>query len=325
MEEAMKRSELLEMSIGICATYKQNDLTPTVRQLYYRLVAGGHIPNADKQYKKLVATLADARKAGTFPMNYTEDRTRIVHEGEYSGHRLDVDKGLERAEQYLQAIPEWCIEAQRWVGQPKHVSAWVEKEALGNALDAACKDRKVSWFACKGYPSQPSLWKWMKKTEEECAVAAAMGSPYEEIVILYYGDHDPEGWNIPRSAVENIRHFAEVWGVVLPYVRMDRRAMLMEQIVALDAPPQVAKVDSSRYAKYVEEHNTTQCWELDAFDVMDFIQLIGEDIDEHFDTEIYEHWQQRATARRHDLIERMCAPGWLSGVFGLGVEDDDAW
>jgi hypothetical protein len=44
---------------------------PTLRQLFYRLVAAQLIPNTDQAYRGLSRTTAEARRAGEFPSSPT--------------------------------------------------------------------------------------------------------------------------------------------------------------------------------------------------------------------------------------------------------------
>jgi hypothetical protein len=44
--------------------YRTLGFALTVRQLYYQLVARGHIPNNDRPYKRIVGIVGDGRLAG---------------------------------------------------------------------------------------------------------------------------------------------------------------------------------------------------------------------------------------------------------------------
>lgn len=55
---------ILQHAAGIVASF---DTAVTVRQLFYRLVADGTLPNTQNYYRRLSAYTAEARRAGTFP------------------------------------------------------------------------------------------------------------------------------------------------------------------------------------------------------------------------------------------------------------------
>lgn len=60
------RSRLTIQRINsIIRTYRAQGLDLTLRQLFYRFVAAGWLPNQDKEYKNLGNLVNDARLAGT--------------------------------------------------------------------------------------------------------------------------------------------------------------------------------------------------------------------------------------------------------------------
>lgn len=61
--------EIIERSIDICEDYAANGYELTLRQLYYRHVAAGFLPNSDKSYKRLGTIINDARLAGMIDWN----------------------------------------------------------------------------------------------------------------------------------------------------------------------------------------------------------------------------------------------------------------
>ncbi len=65
---------ILDRAKEIVASY---DTGVTLRQLFYRLVAAGLIPNTPAAYKTLSTKTARARRQGAFPDLI--DRTRRIH------------------------------------------------------------------------------------------------------------------------------------------------------------------------------------------------------------------------------------------------------
>ncbi len=298
----LEREELLEVALEIASEYGGN---LTLRQLYYQCVARGHSPNHDRDYKRLGDVVGQARMRGQFPFHWLEDRGRTVHGGDFTRFDDDVDDALERAAEDLRNAPGWALGADRWYGQPRHVSVWVEKEALSGVFDGPCRALGVSWFACKGYPSLSSLYRWVRQL---AGVESAT-----EAVVLYFGDHDPDGWQIPRTAQRTVRQIARMEGVWQP-IRFERMALNMDQIRAFNPPPFPAKMTSSRYAGYVAEHGTTDAWELDALRPEQLDTLIREGVAGYFDEDIYEANEATIEERRADMRERMQEPGWIHSV-----------
>ena len=63
-------------------------------------------------------------------MRRSVDRGREAKVSDQETAKLDVEDALSEAGEYIKAIPNWTLRVDRWFGQPKHVSVWVEKDAL---------------------------------------------------------------------------------------------------------------------------------------------------------------------------------------------------
>lgn len=324
--KALTREELLTKATEIAEDYQRKGYSLTLRQLYYQCVATGIIPNADASYKRLGDVLGDARLAGDFDMDLIEDRGRDAGGSKQLDCDIDVNEALVKAASYVEAIPRWTISIDRWFGQPKYVSVWVEKDALSGVFQKPCESLGVGFFACKGYPSHSALWQWLKKLQDAYQrsfdlVVDDEGNEYQpeeikEAVILYFGDHDPDGWQIPRSAEENLNIFARVHGLEVPPIRLVRLALNRDQIKKYNPPPFPAKPSSSRFKGYVKEHGLKQAWELDALkpDVLD--KMVRTSVKGCWDEAIHQEWQDRARVCRARLRQKMAEPEWLTKALG---------
>lgn len=143
----LTRPELVEHALEIARDYRSQGLTLTLRQMYYQFVARGLVPNGQKVYKRIGATLTDARYNGDFPPAWLEDRGRSVSAGDYTRNDDQVPRALRQASQALGHLPHWYLGRARWYGQRTHVSVWVEKEALSGVFAPVCGELGVSWFA----------------------------------------------------------------------------------------------------------------------------------------------------------------------------------
>jgi hypothetical protein len=264
----------------------------------------------------------------------------------------------------MESIPYWCIAMDRWHGQPVHVSVWVEKEALVGVFQEPCDELGVSWFACKGYPSVSALAGWLDKAREACGGQNGLrrGSTnwmQNEVgkaarcVVLYFGDHDPDGLEIPRSCERNLDKLQRLaplrWACeqALAYgwsqdddgfadevrvragdcppefapvldIEFVNVALTAEQIEQYDPPPFPAKPSSSRFRRYVEETGMEDAWELDALDPTVLRDLIREHVDRYWDQGIHDDLQADVHDARARLLSEMTERAWLNETFGTG-------
>lgn len=297
------KQEIIDNSLEIANEYRdQHGLTLTLRQLYYQHVARGLSPNGDKHYKRIGAVLGEARLNGEFPISYIEDRGR--HVGSTSATKiLTVNDAIKKVADDLAQQPFW-LHYGRWYGQKTKVFVWVEKEALTGVLEGVCKQLGVGLFPCKGYPSISALADWANET-------ATLLKRAEKAVILYLGDHDPDGLQIPISAEETLRQIMAVEGLRFNF-EIKRIALTLAQIKKFNPPPMPAKQTSARYAAYKKRTGIDKAWELDALSPPVLQKLVKAEVGSYFNEAIYRANQDDAKAKRVELIERVCAdPDWI--------------
>ena len=296
----MNRLEITEAAYDIAKEYVDDGLTMTLRQLYYQFVARGLIANGQKSYKRIGAAVTAARLAGDFPIEWLEDRTRSMTRTS-SWAQLSVDDGLRHAVDEIRKMPRSLVYAGRWHNQPTHVSVFVEKEALAGVLADTCRRLGVKLFPCKGYPSLSSLAQWIEQTAAELQLS---GVDEPEAMIIYLGDHDPDGLQIPLTIDDQILALQSLLDRRFDY-GMQRVALTMAQIQQHNPPPFPAKVTSARYQAYVDRANTTDAWELDALDPRTLRQLVETHVDTYFDETIAEATQVVVEDARDEFRERL--------------------
>jgi hypothetical protein len=190
----------------------------TLRQLYYRLVARQVIGNNLPSYKRLVALLTRARKSGEFPTDVFCDLTR---EPLAPSSWPDLPSFLETVGRSYRRDP--------WQSQPTRPEVWVEKEALATVFAPVCRHYGVTLQVCRGYPSLTCLVEAAARTHR----------------ILYFGDFDPSGQDIPRSIQQEL---TTTWGAA---VSLDLIALTPEQIRQHRLPPAPVKETDSRAASFL--------------------------------------------------------------------------
>jgi hypothetical protein len=331
-----KRDDILVHAGNIAQQYQAQGLILTVRQMYYQFVARGLLPSGQNQYKKIVSTLSNARYDGRFDLDLIEDRTRTVHGGSFTRNDHSVARALLQAADWVQNMPSFFLARDRWYGQSTHVSVWVEKEALAGIFEPTCRELGVSWLACKGCPSVSALWDWIKSSHQAQLWGESGYQRYnypnmptvtekhsglaERSVILYFGDHDPTGFMIPRAAQDGIDKLMEVSGKRLN-LHVKRIALNMDQIEQYDPPPFWAKTTDTRYQTYVDEHDTTEAWELDALDPTVLRNLIRTEVDEYFDHDIHKELQEESKEARRNMLDLMRNPEWIEEALNIGGEE----
>jgi len=309
----LTRDETVAKAKEIAKEYARDGMTLTLRQLYYQFVGRGLELNDDKVYNRLGATLTDARYDGRFPINHLEDRGRDTGSGDWTTNDDDVDDALDNSADAIKSCPYWYIRRSRWWGQEKIVSVWVEKEALAGVFEQPCTDLGVSLFPCKGYPSVSALTAWLKSaTQAREAFHHEFGWAPDPI-ILYFGDHDPDGFEIPRAALRGLYRLQKLDGHDFD-IDMQRLALNLNQILKYKPPPFPAKKTSSRYASYKKEHGIDDAWELDALEPRVLRQLIRDRVTAHFDQATHARNQAHIRDLRRDLRDRIQDPNWLAQV-----------
>jgi len=203
---------LIDKCNQIITTYHAQGYDLTVRQLYYRLVAAGEIPNRFKEYKRLVRVLVEARLAGLIDWNAITDRTRSLRGNSH------WDNGLAITEQGRdQFMVDW------WENQPFRPEVWIEKDALIGVIGRICQELDVPYFSCRGYASLSEVWRAMRRMEYYTQKGQ---TPF----IIHLADHDPSGVDMSRDLVDRLDTFN-----LFPDFK--RLALNMDQVQKYSPPP----------------------------------------------------------------------------------------
>lgn len=225
----------------------------TLRQVYYQLVARGHIPNSERSYKNLGNLISDARLAGLIDWNAITDRTRNLRRNSHWETPEDV---IESA--------KYSYMLDRWKKQPKYVEVWVEKDALIGIVGQICNQLDVPYFSCRGYTSQSEMWSASQRFLRE--------EQRKNRTIVHLGDHDPSGIDMSRDIQERMNLFGAD-------VNVKRVALTMEQIKKFNPPPNPTKISDARAEEYIKKYGH-ECWELDALEPSVISDLIKNEVNQ---------------------------------------------
>lgn len=275
-KDLFTREWIIEQSIDVLSHYEPGVLT--IRGLHYQLVSRG-MTNDIQHYKRVVAATGVARWDGRIGFDAFSDRDRslaTLTESEPSVLEDKIDTAKEQIGLWMKSYS-----LNRWENQPYYPEVFIEKKALEGVFYKPCIREGVALGACKGYPSLTFLHDATLRFRR----AERQG---KQPIILYFGDYDPSGEDIPRALKENI--------VALGCESIEvRRICLMErQVIDWNLPPAPTKVTDSRSVNWDGLGQV----ELDAVKPEKPVSLLRQAIHEIFDTDLYEELMDREKEER---------------------------
>jgi hypothetical protein len=288
-ETVSKRAMIVAAAADVIKEYTTR---LTVRQVYYRLVSKHLIENKTNEYKAVVNALTWARKNGKIRYQDIEDRTRQFIGGDRSDDT--PQEHFAAAKHYFEKCWSY-FHLPHWKGQPVYVEVWLEKQALAALFEQVTDEWHVRLAPCRGYPSLTYLWE---------ASEHLNGIEDREIVILYFGDFDPSGQDIPRYIEQSL---TDDLGVDTSNMRFLKIAITPDQIAEYKIPPMPVKHSDSRAAKFTAEHGEDSAVELDAIDPNVLQDLIRKAISQHFDEDIAEQRDEDQAAGQEEVKEMVDA------------------
>lgn len=240
----------IEQANAIIDEYMADRIKLSLRQLYYQFVARNLMANKQANYKSLGALLSKARLGGYVDWDAFEDRGRHFETPHWWSSPEDAMHAI--SSQYQEPL---------WDRQPRFVVVLVEKDALLGVVTAICEELRVPYMSCRGHMSQTEMYTLGKLLADKIAEG------YEPHII-YAGDLDPSGWHMSHDVLRRLSLFAG------QEIDVNRIALNMDQVRALKLPPNPAKEQDARYAAYVREFGTRECWETDAINPRTLTQMI---------------------------------------------------
>ncbi|MER7810388.1 hypothetical protein [Streptomyces sp900116325] len=150
----------------------------TLRQVHYRLVAEGLIPNTPPTYRRLSSRLAQARRDGRFP-----DLIDTLRE-------LHVPPAWADTRDFLGDVADWFA-LDRTAGQKAALYVAAEKDTLRRMFTGWLADLGIPVLVVRGFSSQTFV----------DIVRACTARDPRPAVLLYVGDFDRSGDDIQRDWV----------------------------------------------------------------------------------------------------------------------------
>lgn len=275
------RDWIIEQALDVLSQYEPGVLT--IRALHYQLVSRG-MTNDMQHYKRVVAATGIARWDGRIAFDAFSDRERSMAsstKGDPVYLEDEIATGKAQVRAWMNAFYR-----NRWENQPYYPEVFIEKKALEGVFYKTCKSHDVALGACKGYPSLTFLHEAsirFKQAEERG----------KQPVIIYFGDYDPSGEDIPRALKENL----EALGCSTIEVR--RVALNENQVIQWKLPPAPTKATDTRSVNWTGIGQV----ELDAVRPEKLMSLLESAIADIFDQDLYqelldEEEEQRASYRK---------------------------
>jgi hypothetical protein len=281
-KDIFTRSWIIENSIKIISRYEEGVLT--LRALHYQLVSIG-MTNTIQHYKRVVSAMIEARWDGLVQFSAFSDHDREVL-GETQYETSDLETQVEAAKKAISSWMNYYFK-NRWENQPIYPEVWIEKKALQGVFEEPCKRARVALAPCKGYPSLTFLYEASNRFQ-------TVINEGKQVVILYFGDYDASGEDIPRSIQENFEKF----GVDVDVRRM---ALNEQQVVEWKLPPAPTKSTDTRAANWDGLGQV----ELDAVDIHKLRRLCKEAIDEVFDADLYDELNDTEEEEKEQYIKQI--------------------
>jgi hypothetical protein len=282
-KDIFTREWIIKNSIEVVSEYEKGILT--IRALHYQLVGLG-MTNDMQHYKRVVGAMEQARWDNLIDFDVFSDRDRAMV-GDTPYRITEVDEKVREAK--IQ-VGLWMnnYSKNKWENQPYYPIVLIEKKALEGVFDKPCLKHQVALGACKGYPSLTFVHDLYNRFVE------ADSDYNKKPVIIYFGDYDPSGDDIPKTIVNNLDRF----GVE---VELRRIALNHDQVMEWNLPAAPTKDTDSRTANWGGIGQV----ELDAVRPEKLINLLDYAIEDIFDEDLYaELMQQEIQERkqfRHEL------------------------
>jgi hypothetical protein len=276
------RDWIIRNSISIITRYKTGELT--LRALHYQLVGRGMF-NTMQHYKRVVSAMEVARWSGDVEFDTFTDLERTMA-NKTRAEETDLDDSVEAAKDAIQSWMNYYSK-NRWENQPIYPEIFIEKKALQMMFQNTADINDIALGAVKGYPSLTFLYEAANRFKE-------MNRRGKQCVILYFGDYDPSGEDIPRSIEENINRMGG-------NVEVRRFALFESQVLEWNLPPAPTKDTDSRTANWDGIGQV----ELDAVDRDVLQQLTQSAIDSVFDQDLHNELLSQEEDEQTEYVKQL--------------------
>lgn len=271
---------VIDQANVIIRDYQAQGYDLTLRQLYYQFVSRGLLTeNSMSEYKKLMRRVADGRLVGLIDWEAITDRTRHLRENSHWDEPSEI----------IRDASKW-YNRDLWATQPVRVEVWIEKDALIGVIERVCRNNDLPYFSCRGNVSLSEMWVAAQRHRNH----RDHRGTHQATVVLYMGDHDPNGIDMTRDVRDRLRTFKA-------HTDVRRIALNMDQVRRYNPPPNFVKEADSRTGGYRDQFGTEECWELDALEPRVLVALIETEVKTLRDVPAWNRAIERQEKERHQL------------------------
>ncbi|MBA7531781.1 hypothetical protein ES705_24002 [subsurface metagenome] len=264
---------------------------PTLRQIFYRLVAALLIPNTEVTYKSLSRATVDAREEAIIDPLAFQDRIRTSQGGDYGYDSPDAL--IESALADLRDSPSQYARPM-WTTQQTMPIIWLEKDALFTPITTIADRYRVKVYAARGYSSFTAVY------EAAQDIDGAM-----PIKVLQLTDFDPSGEDMVRDLEDRLTRYGAT------DFELEKIALTSDQVSTLGLPPMPAKKSDPRYERFAQSYGN-EVVELDALPPDELDRIVSAAIEHLIDqpawnAEIEKARQEREEAQRRidELLDQL--------------------
>ena len=277
----------------------------STRAIYYFLGAKNEIPLTTRGYIALNALTVDMRQKGEIPWGYFPVLRGA--NGRSASTWIDPDD-------FYNMYKDWFLESAqrfkmpRWLNQQYHIEVWVEKVGLLPDVERAVQGLDIQCRSVGGFPP----WEFVYENIDSIQRYMTDREDNAKFVILYLGDLDPSGRDIPRQLKDSLNFFNI--DVHLKWVGIKPSHVQKYGLPQIPLDPEVlGKIHrDSRYPKYMEWLNLDQGIDGEMFAELDAWNGVAPDaisnelrpiVDQYFDNDIYQDAKEEYEINREQVNE----------------------
>lgn len=261
----------------------------TARQIYYSLVAAGHLDKTEAGYDHLCDVLIRARRARLIAFaDIRDDGMSVIAPDFYYGVEDFHEETGRRARRFRRDREE---------GQPQRIELWCEAAGMLGQLERVARDFSIPVYSGGGFSSLSAV-----RLVADRALSA--GRP---TLLLHVGDFDPSGESIFTSLSEDAAAFVrEDRTVHTIYLDAQRVALTAQQVADYELPTAPPKATDGRSRGWTGG-GTCQ---LEALPPDDLAEIVRTAIEEHF---VLDTYNQTLALERNDRAELLGLPSGETG------------
>ncbi len=259
---------------------------PTLRQIFYRLVAALLIPNTETTYKSLSRATVLAREEHIIEPLSFQDRVRTHTDGDYG--YLSPAEFVEEMLDQLRDSPDQYTRPM-WTTQQQMPIIWLEKDALFTPVTEIASRYRVKVYAARGYSSFTSVYEAAQDIQRLMI----------PVKVLQLTDFDPSGEDMVRDLEDRLTRYGS-----LIQLELEKIALTSAQVSTLGLPPMPAKKSDPRYDRFAASYGD-QVVELDALPPDELERIVSTAIEDLIDQGPWNAEIEKAKQEKEEVQKRI--------------------